>query len=87
MLNTGAVLLLLIGVADGVTTVCDATQPNITTQCFGSLGGTVEVQLSTKTSQNDIYKLKKNDIPDFIQTAVRQQTFDIHLMSVLEYLL
>ncbi|CAL8307747.1 unnamed protein product [Arctogadus glacialis] len=40
MLNMGAVLLLLIGVADGVETFCDATQPHITTQCSGSLGGT-----------------------------------------------
>ncbi|CAL8333146.1 unnamed protein product [Gadus morhua 'NCC'] len=47
MLNMGAVLLLLIGVADGVKTFCNATQPHITTQCFGSLGGTVEVQLPT----------------------------------------
>ena len=46
----------------GVETVCDATQPHITTQCFGSLGGTVEVQLP-KTSQDDIYKLKKNNVP------------------------
>ena len=46
----------------GVKTFCDATQPHITTQCFGSLGGTVEVQLS-KTSQDDIYKLKKNNVP------------------------
>ncbi|CAL8272648.1 unnamed protein product [Boreogadus saida] len=51
MLNMGAVLLLLTGVADGVKTFCDATQPNITTQCSGSLGGTVEVQLPTRTSQ------------------------------------
>jgi uncharacterized protein YfaS (alpha-2-macroglobulin family) len=44
-----------------VKTFCDATQPHITTQCFGSLGGTVEVQLP-KTSQDDIYKLKKNNV-------------------------
>ncbi|CAL8333196.1 unnamed protein product [Gadus morhua 'NCC'] len=61
MLNMGAVLLLLIGVADGVKTFCDATQPHITNQCFGSLGGTVEVLLPTKTSQDDIYRLKKNN--------------------------
>ena len=36
----------------GVKTFCDATQPHITTQCFGSLGGTVEVLLPTKTSQD-----------------------------------
>ncbi|XP_056456061.1 uncharacterized protein LOC130390245 isoform X2 [Gadus chalcogrammus] len=62
MLNMGAVLLLLIGFTDGVTTVCDATQPDITTQCFGSLGGTVEVQLPTKTSQDDTFRLKKNNV-------------------------
>jgi hypothetical protein len=42
--------------------ICDATQPHITTQCFGSLGGTVEVQLPARTSQDDIYKLKKNNV-------------------------
>ena len=46
----------------GAETFCDATQPHITTQCFGSLGGTVEVQLP-KTSQDDIYRLKKNNVP------------------------
>ena len=30
------------------------------TQCFGSLGGTVELQLTT-TSQEDLYKLKRNN--------------------------
>ncbi|XP_056456297.1 complement factor H-like isoform X3 [Gadus chalcogrammus] len=45
----------------GVKTFCDATQPHITTQCFGSLGGTVELLLP-KTSQDDIYKLKKNNV-------------------------
>jgi hypothetical protein len=44
-----------------VKTFCDATQPHITTQCFGSLGGTVEVLLPTRTSQDDIYRLKKNN--------------------------
>ncbi|CAL8333140.1 unnamed protein product [Gadus morhua 'NCC'] len=62
MLNMVAVLLLLIGVADGVKTFCDATQPHITTQCFGSLGGTVEVQLPTKTSHDHRYVLKKNKV-------------------------
>jgi hypothetical protein len=46
----------------GVKTFCNATQPHITTQCFGSLGGTVEVQLPARTSQDDIYKLKKNNV-------------------------
>ncbi|XP_056456134.1 uncharacterized protein LOC130390298 [Gadus chalcogrammus] len=74
MLNMGAVLLLLIGVTDGVKTFCNATQPHITTQCFGSLGGTVEVLLPTKTSQNDTYLLKKNNVPTLserIQTNIR----------------
>ncbi|XP_030223736.1 uncharacterized protein LOC115552101 [Gadus morhua] len=65
MLNMGAVLLLLIGVADGVKTFCDATEPHITTQCFGSLGGTVEVVLPTRTSQDDYYRLKKNNVMIF----------------------
>ncbi|XP_059919704.1 uncharacterized protein si:zfos-741a10.3 [Gadus macrocephalus] len=71
MLNMGAVLLLLIGVADGVETFCNATQPHIITQCFGSLGGTVEVLLSTKTKQDYIYKLKKNNV-----TVNRSETTD-----------
>ncbi|XP_056456302.1 uncharacterized protein LOC130390395 isoform X2 [Gadus chalcogrammus] len=80
MLIMGAVLLLLIGVADGVETFCDATQPHITTQCFGSLGGTVEVLLPTKTSQDDIYKLKKNDVPilsDRSQTTNIRYSFNV----------
>ncbi|CAL8283546.1 unnamed protein product [Gadus morhua 'NCC'] len=64
MLNMGAVLLLLIGVTDGVKIFCDATHPYITSQCFGSLGGTVEVQLPTKTSQDDSCRLKKNSASD-----------------------
>ncbi|XP_056456121.1 uncharacterized protein LOC130390286 [Gadus chalcogrammus] len=59
MLNMGAVLLLLIGVAEGVKTFCDATQPHITTQCFGSLGGTVEVLLPTHSPHEHSYTLKK----------------------------
>ena len=42
-------------------TFCNATQPNIT-QCFGYLGGTVEVLLLINTSHVGSYKLKKNDI-------------------------
>ncbi|CAL8267445.1 unnamed protein product [Boreogadus saida] len=75
MLNMGAVLLLLIGVADGVTTFCDATQPHITTtQCFGSLGGTVEVQLPAQISQDDAFRLRKNGVTillDRYQTNIR----------------
>ncbi|XP_030224133.1 uncharacterized protein LOC115552311 isoform X6 [Gadus morhua] len=62
MLIMGAVLLLLIGVAEGVETFCNATQPHITTQCFGSLGGTVEVQMLTQYSQDDTFRLKKNNV-------------------------
>ncbi|XP_059919666.1 uncharacterized protein LOC132466436 [Gadus macrocephalus] len=79
MLIMGAVLLLLIGVADGVKTFCDATQPHITTQCFGSLGGTVEVLLP-KTSQDDIYRLKKNNVtilPDRSQTTNIRYSFNV----------
>ncbi|CAL8307699.1 unnamed protein product [Arctogadus glacialis] len=78
MLITGAVLLLLIGVAEGVKTFCDATQPHITTQCSGSLGGTVEVQLPTKTSQDDTYRLKKDNVlilSDRIQTTNIRYSF------------
>ncbi|CAL8272467.1 unnamed protein product [Boreogadus saida] len=78
MLNMGAVLLLLTGVADGGKTFCNATQPHITTQCFGSLGGTVEVQLPTRTSQDDFYKLKKNNVTivnSRSETADRRYSF------------
>ncbi|CAL8333158.1 unnamed protein product [Gadus morhua 'NCC'] len=63
MLIMGAVLLLLMGVADGVKTFCNATQPHIPTQCFGSLGGTVEVQLPTHSPHEHSYTLKKNKVP------------------------
>ena len=53
--------LILLCKPPGVKTFCNATQPHITTQCFGSLGGTVKVQLP-KTSQDDIYKLKKDNV-------------------------
>ncbi|CAL8333152.1 unnamed protein product [Gadus morhua 'NCC'] len=80
MLNMGAVLLLLIGVADGVKTFCNATRPHITTQCFGSLGGTVEVLLPTKIYQDDFYKLKKENVPilsDRSQTTNIRYSFNI----------
>ncbi|CAL8272457.1 unnamed protein product [Boreogadus saida] len=60
--------------------ICDATQPNITTQCFGSLGGTVKVQLPALTSQDDKYTLKKNDaliLSDRIQTTNIQYSFNV----------
>ncbi|CAL8307711.1 unnamed protein product [Arctogadus glacialis] len=75
MLNMGAVLLLLTG----VETFCDATQPHITTQCSGSLGGTVEVQLP-KTSQDDTYRLMKNNVlilSDRIQTTNIRYSFNV----------
>uniref|UniRef100_A0A8C5FTF8 Sushi domain-containing protein n=1 Tax=Gadus morhua TaxID=8049 RepID=A0A8C5FTF8_GADMO len=56
----------------GVKTFCNATQPNITTQCFGSLGGIVEVLLP-KTSQNDTYRLKKDNI---VIVNIRSETTD-----------
>ncbi|CAL8333170.1 unnamed protein product [Gadus morhua 'NCC'] len=78
MLIMGAVLLLLIGVADGVETFCNATQPHITTQCFGSLGGTVEVQLPK--TQDHRYVLKKNNVPilsDRRQTTNIRYSFNV----------
>ena len=42
-------------------TFCNATQPHITTQCLGLLGGTVEVQLP-KGSQYYTYRLKKDNV-------------------------
>ena len=58
--------LIVLCKPPGVKTFCDATQSLITTQCSGSLGGTVEVQLPIKTSQHHRYVLKKNKvtIPD-----------------------
>ena len=53
--------LIVLCKPPGVKTFCNATQPHITTQCFGSLGGTVEVQLP-KTSQDHRYVLKKNKV-------------------------
>ncbi|KAK0139804.1 T-cell surface antigen CD2 [Merluccius polli] len=66
MLNMAAVLVfltgvLLIGVTDGVKIFCKATQPHITTECFGSPGGTVEVLLVTQILQDWTYGLKKNN--------------------------
>ncbi|KAK0150651.1 hypothetical protein N1851_008244 [Merluccius polli] len=67
MLNMAAVLVfltgvLLIGVTDGVKIFCKATQPHITTECFGSPGGTVEVLLVTQFLQDwTSYTLKKNN--------------------------
>jgi hypothetical protein len=46
-----------------VKTFCDATQPHIRTQCFGSLGGTVEVLLPTHSPHEHSYTLKKNKVP------------------------
>ena len=55
------VLFFVLCKPPGVKTFCDATEPHNTTQCFGSLGGTVEVLLPTRTSQDDIYRLKENN--------------------------
>ncbi|XP_059919331.1 uncharacterized protein LOC132466252 isoform X2 [Gadus macrocephalus] len=71
MLIMGAVLLLLIGVTDGVKTFCNATQPRITTPCFGSLGGTVVVLMTTRTSQNDTFRLKKNNATILSERNIR----------------
>ncbi|KAG7275737.1 hypothetical protein CRUP_009840, partial [Coryphaenoides rupestris] len=60
MLNMAAVLVLLVGVTDGVNILfCDTTQPDITTKCLGSLGGTLEVQLMTALT-SDRYTLRRN---------------------------
>ena len=55
--------LILVCKPPGVKTFCDATQPHIPTQCFGSLGGTVEVQLPTHSPHEHSYTLKKNKVP------------------------
>ncbi|KAJ3588358.1 hypothetical protein NHX12_011951 [Muraenolepis orangiensis] len=50
MLYRAAVLVFLFGVTDGVKVFCNATRPHgdvNVPQCFGPLGGAVEVQLVT----------------------------------------
>ncbi|XP_030221158.1 uncharacterized protein LOC115550361 isoform X1 [Gadus morhua] len=64
MLNIGAVLLLLIGMTDGLKTFCNATKSS-RTPCFGSPGGTLEVQLDM-TSSGILYELKRNNVPIYL---------------------
>ncbi|KAJ3587806.1 hypothetical protein NHX12_011402 [Muraenolepis orangiensis] len=64
MLYRAAVLVFLVGVTDGVKVFCNATRPHgdvNVPQCFGPLGGAVEVQLFTPLSQGYIVTLKKNE--------------------------
>ncbi|CAL8322221.1 unnamed protein product [Gadus morhua 'NCC'] len=77
MLNMGALLLLLIGVTDGVKTFCDATQEEYTARCFGSLGGTLEVKLS-KTSRPFQYEVKQNNVLiDLLDPQILNPRFSI----------
>ncbi|KAJ3587810.1 hypothetical protein NHX12_011406, partial [Muraenolepis orangiensis] len=65
MLYRAAVLVFLVGVTDGVKVLCNATRPHgdvNVTQCFGPLGGAVEVQLVTPFLQDYQTILKKNGV-------------------------
>ncbi|KAJ3587809.1 hypothetical protein NHX12_011405 [Muraenolepis orangiensis] len=65
MLYRAAVLVFLVGVTDGVKVFCNATRPHgdvNVTQCFGPLGGAVEVQLVTPFLQDYQTILKKNGV-------------------------
>ncbi|KAM4622068.1 uncharacterized protein ACJ7VT_006352 [Polymixia lowei] len=52
-------LLVLIGVSCGVETYCDARMDKA--QCYGALGGAVNIQLITQTTQDKIYRLVRNN--------------------------
>ncbi|XP_039473564.1 uncharacterized protein LOC120441968 [Oreochromis aureus] len=53
-------LLLMFGVCHGVETYCDGRQDGA--QCYGALGGTVDIQLMDNTSEIPRYHLLKNSL-------------------------
>ncbi|KAM4622071.1 uncharacterized protein ACJ7VT_006353 isoform 3-T3 [Polymixia lowei] len=52
-------LVLLTGVSCGVETYCDARMDKA--QCYGALGGAVNIQLITQTTQDKRYKWYRNN--------------------------
>ncbi|KAL3972946.1 ubiquitin carboxyl-terminal hydrolase 18/41 [Sarotherodon galilaeus] len=53
-------LLMMCGVSHGVETYCDGRQDGA--QCYGALGGTVNIQLIDSTSEIPRYQLSKNSL-------------------------
>ncbi|XP_042069256.1 uncharacterized protein LOC121812107 isoform X1 [Haplochromis burtoni] len=53
-------LVLLVRVSYGVETHCDGRQDGV--QCYGALGGTVDIQLMNSTSEMSRYQLLKNSL-------------------------
>ncbi|XP_019222366.1 T-cell surface antigen CD2 [Oreochromis niloticus] len=53
-------LLLMFGVSHGVETHCDGRQNG--TQCYGALGGSVDIQLMDNTSEINRYQLLKSSL-------------------------
>ncbi|XP_030595610.1 T-cell surface antigen CD2-like [Archocentrus centrarchus] len=51
-------MVMLVGVSHGVKTYCDGRQDGA--QCYGSLGGTVDIQLMNSTSEIFRFQLLKN---------------------------
>ncbi|XP_039473703.1 peroxidasin homolog isoform X2 [Oreochromis aureus] len=53
-------MVILLGLSHGVETHCDGRQDG--TQCYGALGGTVDIQLMDSTSEIAGYNLLKNSL-------------------------
>ncbi|XP_039871564.1 hepatocyte cell adhesion molecule-like isoform X2 [Simochromis diagramma] len=53
-------MVILLGVSHGVETHCDGRQDGA--QCYGALGGTVDIQLMDSTSEISRYGLLKNSL-------------------------
>ncbi|XP_035765308.1 hepatocyte cell adhesion molecule-like [Neolamprologus brichardi] len=53
-------VVILLGVSHGVKTHCDGRQDGA--QCYGALGGTVDIQLMDSTSEISRYQLLKNSL-------------------------
>ncbi|XP_039473593.1 uncharacterized protein LOC116332154 isoform X2 [Oreochromis aureus] len=53
-------MIMLLGVSHGVETYCDGRQDGA--QCYGALGGTVDIQLMDSTSEIPRYELLKNSL-------------------------
>ncbi|XP_063343395.1 peroxidasin homolog [Pelmatolapia mariae] len=51
-------MVILLGLSHGVETYCDGRQDGA--QCYGALGGTVDIQLMDSTSEIPRYQLLKN---------------------------
>ncbi|XP_035760040.1 uncharacterized protein LOC118453433 [Neolamprologus brichardi] len=51
-------IVMLLGLSHGVGTYCDGRQDGA--QCYGALGGTVDIQLMDSSSEIPRYKLLKN---------------------------